>query len=562
MNAFADQTQPLPIGWQMARQSGQPLFVDHANRWITAFDPRLPEMPRSIKGCCKSAPPVRRKKQPTGPPRNGQQQQQQQQSGRNSRVDGGGIWSWELAEKADQIQALLAERCPELAQRVNAKLRLIGRMGELALLRYANDPDLVRAISLLEQLEADGQLGDLLEGKPAVDEEPKSQFELVLAKFHAELEKAGYGRGPTRIRFRLRRDRLMEDAFQKILAANPAHLRKCQMTVSFAEEEGLDYGGPSRELFFLLSRELFHPRHGLFEYAGTDSHRVQISPMSKFVDHHLRWMELCGRILGLALVHRCLLDCFFTRPFYKMLAQIPLDLEDLREMDPQIFHSLGWLRRNRITDDLDLNFCVTEELAGQITERELVPRGKSLPVTEQNKEKFVGLMLRWRVERGVQQQSEALLRGLQAVLDRDLLVRLFDADQLELALSGSVQIDIGDWERNTEYRGGYHPKHVLIRWFWQSVQEMRNADRLRLLQFVTGSSSVPFEGFKGLRGSNGAKRFCIERWGTEESLPRAHTCFNRLDLPAYPNRQTLLAKLMVFWQQNLAITESSSYAIE
>ena len=45
------------------------------------------------------------------------------------------------------------------------------------------------------------------------------------------------------------------------------------------------------------------------------------------------------------------------------------------------------------------------------------------------------------------------------MLDR-CLVRLFDADQLELALSGSVQIDIGDWERNTEYRGVYHPKHV------------------------------------------------------------------------------------------------------
>jgi len=44
---------------------------------------------------------------------------------------------------------------------------------------------------------------------------------------------------------------------------------------------------------------------------------------------------------------------------------------------------------------------------------------------------------------------------------------------------------------------------------------MCNADRLKLLQFVTGSASVPFEGFKGLRGSNGLKPFCIERWGNE-----------------------------------------------
>ncbi|CAK5065463.1 unnamed protein product [Meloidogyne enterolobii] len=99
---------------------------------------------------------------------------------------------------------------------------------------------------------------------------------------------------------------------------------------------------------------------------------------------------------------------------------------------------------------------------------------------------------------------------------------------------------------------------------------MCNADRLKLLQFVTGSASVPFEGFKGLRGSNGLKPFCIERWGDEESLPRAHTCFNRLDLPAYSNKQKMFSKIMVkifylkiiFFFFQLAISESSYYAIE
>jgi hypothetical protein len=81
--------------------------------------------------------------------------------------------------------------------KVSAKLRLIGQMGELALLRYANDPDLVRAISLLEELEMNG-------GSPLMDgeshQQPKSQFERTLAKFHGALEKAGYGKGPSRIR--------------------------------------------------------------------------------------------------------------------------------------------------------------------------------------------------------------------------------------------------------------------------------------------------------------------------------------------------------------------------
>ena len=39
-------------------------------------------------------------------------------------------------------------------------------------------------------------------------------------------------------------------------------------------------------------------------------------------------------------------------------------------------------------------------------------------------------------------------------------------------------------------------------------------------QFVTGTSSVPFEGFRALKGSSGPKKFNIELWGEPHSLPR------------------------------------------
>lgn len=67
---------------------------------------------------------------------------------------------------------------------------------------------------------------------------------------------------------------------------------------------------------------------------------------------------------------------------------------------------------------------------------------------------------------------------------------------------------------------GYHDGHLVIRWFWAAVERFNNEQRLRLLQFVTGTSSVPYEGFAALRGSNGLRRFCIEKWGKITSLPR------------------------------------------
>ena len=49
------------------------------------------------------------------------------------------------------------------------------------------------------------------------------------------------------------------------------------------------FSGPSREFFFLISRELFNPYYGLFEYSAVDTYTVQISPLSVFVDSPMEW---------------------------------------------------------------------------------------------------------------------------------------------------------------------------------------------------------------------------------------------------------------------------------
>jgi len=81
---------------------------------------------------------------------------------------------------------------------------------------------------------------------------------------------------------------------------------------------------------------------------------------------------------------------------------------------------------------------------------------------------------------------------------------------------------------------GYYDQHQVIEWFWAVVDRYDNERRLRLLQFVTGTSSIPIEGFAALRGSTGPRRFCIEKWGRVSSLPRfvfhrhKHSCLGGL----------------------------------
>ncbi|XP_008282362.1 E3 ubiquitin-protein ligase HECW2-like [Stegastes partitus] len=262
-------------------------------------------------------------------------------------------------------------------------------------------------------------------------------------------------------------------------------LQRSKLYVSFVGEEGLDYSGPSREFFFLVSRELFNPYYGLFEYSANDTYTVQISPMSAFVDNHHEWFRFSGRILGLALIHQYLLDAFFTRPFYKGLLRIPCDLSDLEYLDEEFHQSLQWMKDNDIDDMLDLTFTVNEEVFGQV--------GLCVPI-------------------------------------------LHDSHQ--------------------QGKFGYHDNHIVIRWFWAAVERFNNEQRLRLLQFVTGTSSIPYEGFASLRGSNGPRRFCVEKWGKVTSLPRAHTCFNRLDLPPYPSFSVLYEKMLT------AVEETSTFGLE
>ena len=100
----------------------------------------------------------------------------------------------------------------------------------------------------------------------------------------------------------------------------------------------------------------------------------------------------------------------------------------------------------------DANYSTTIVLL-QITERELKPNGKNIPVTEKNKKEYIERMVKWRVERGVVEQTASLVRGFYEVVD-NRVVSLFDARELELVLAGTAEIDIIDWRKHTEYRSG------------------------------------------------------------------------------------------------------------
>ena len=198
-------------------------------------------------------------------------------------------------------------------------------------------------------------------------------------------------------------------------------------------------------------------------------------------------------------------------------------------------------RENDITDVLEETFSVTEDRFGELVVLELIPGGATQDVTEVNKEEYVALAVTHRITERIAEQLRAFIEGLGDVLPLDVL-RTFDEHELELMIGGMTEIDMDDWMRFTDYCG-YERTDLVIGWFWACLHTWPSERKSRLLQFTTGTSSVPVNGFKDLQGSDGSRRFTIMKSGHPSGLPRSHTCFNLLNLPPYKDYVTLERKL-------------------
>lgn len=320
---------------------------------------------------------------------------------------------------------------------------------------------------------------------------------------------------------KVRRSHIFEDSFAEITRQSPTDLKK-RLMIKFDGEDGLDYGGLSREFFFLLSHEMFNPFYCLFEYSAHDNYTLQINPHSGINPEHLNYFKFIGRVVGLAIFHRRFLDAFFIGALYKMVLGKAVALADMEGVDADFHRSLQWMLDNDISGGiLEQTFSTEDERFGVLTTEDLIPNGRNIDVTNENKKEYVDLMVKWRIEKRIAEQFQAFKEGFQELIPQDL-INVFDERELELLIGGIAEIDVDDWKKHTDYRG-YTESDEVVQNFWKTVRSWDGEQKSRLLQFTTGTSRIPVNGFKDLQGSDGPRRFTIEKAGELANLPKAHT---------------------------------------
>ena len=340
---------------------------------------------------------------------------------------------------------------------------------------------------------------------------------------------------------RVRRKYIFEDGFVQLMNFPMKRRIGIQFVDDFGmEEAGIDGGGVFKEFFTGLCLQAFDQNRVLFVstrdnliYKNTSNYSIQPEQLQHF--------EFLGKILGKALQEGILIDASFASFFLaKWLGKLNF-LEDLPSLDQELYKNLMFLKKyTGNAEDLSLNFTIVNEEMGVRDVVELVPNGKNVAVTNENKIRYIFLVANYRLNTQIRRQCNSFLQGLSEVILPKWL-RIFNQQELHVLVSGAqAPIDIDDLRANTVYSGAFDANHPTIGMLWRVLRAFNDEDRRQFVKFVTSCPRPPLLGFKELE-----PKICVRDSGQDEDrLPTAATCMNLLKLPQYKDEVTLRRKLM------------------
>ncbi|KAI8332283.1 hypothetical protein BC941DRAFT_505374 [Chlamydoabsidia padenii] len=347
----------------------------------------------------------------------------------------------------------------------------------------------------------------------------------------------------------IRRDHIIQDTLQQLEEKSIQDLKK-QLRIQFVGEEGVDEGGVQKEFFQLMIRELFDSKYGMFTF--NDESRLCWFNSHLILDDNkgedrmtIREYKLLGLLIGLAVYNSVTLDLHFPLALYKKLMNVPVDVSDLKQLDPSLGQGLERLllmdqHSKQVfssDEEFDHYFQVDVESFGHMKTVDLKPNGGSILVTKDNRKEFVNLYVDFLLNKVVEKQFAAFQMGFNLIC-QDCAIKIFRPEEIEQLICGSSDLDFYALEKSTVYDGGWNEKSTVIKYFWEIVHDFTYEERKKLLFFATGSDRAPIGGLSKLQ-------FVIAKnGGDSDRLPTSHTCYNVLLLCEYGSKEKLRERLM------------------
>jgi hypothetical protein len=273
--------------------------------------------------------------------------------------------------------------------------------------------------------------------------------------------------GGTRIE--VRRDNIVEDAYDTLGPLPDDRLKK-RIQVEFinqqgTREAGIDGGGLFKAFLDDFISTAFDPQYGLFMV--TSDQLLCPDPTSLLVrEDHLKYFHFIGRMLGMAMYHRILVEPQFSGVFLNVLLGRHNQTDDLWHLDKTVHNSLLALKRlasdassapleEDPIEELGLAFDIEMHRMGQTLTRELLPNGSAIAVTKRNVHSYVNRYANFKLNVETAAQCRAFLSGFRQLIPVEWM-RMFSPKEMQWLISGEQKpIDIADMRRHVNYGGGY-----------------------------------------------------------------------------------------------------------
>ena len=331
----------------------------------------------------------------------------------------------------------------------------------------------------------------------------------------------------------IRRDHLIEDTLNEV--SKPEMNFQNKLKVKFTGEQGVDEGGVRKEFFILLIRQIFDPNYGMFSY----NKKTRLYWFNHYTFEPKIKYELIGIIFGLAIYNNTILDVKLPITVYKKLLGLKPDLEDMKQCDPELYHTLSYLKKNNdenLKEELDTNFTVIDDKFGEKLVIPLKENGENIMIDNKNKDEYVDLYIDWYFNKSIYEYFNSFEKGFYRVFNRNLS-KILTPDELELIICGTQFLDFNELKNACQYEE-YQKDSETIKYFWEVVLTFNEEEKKKFLSFVTGCDRAPIDGL-------GSLPITISNGGTDiNQLPSAHTCFNNLILPDYKNKEKLKKSLL------------------
>ncbi|KAJ0407214.1 hypothetical protein P43SY_007989 [Pythium insidiosum] len=259
-----------------------------------------------------------------------------------------------------------------------------------------------------------------------------------------QADKAAHqGDGMPAFRVRIRRAAILEDGLSKLNVIRGDLKKKINVVFVNAagtDEVGIDAGGLFKEFWLDLASLAFDLEYGLFLTTPGDqllypNPHAASSHFTRESDY-LTLFQFVGRILGKALYEGIVVQPKFAHFFLSKLLHSHNHLNELPSLDPEIYKNLQFLKSYEgDVEDLGLTFTLVQDAFGAQEEIELVPNGASVPVTSQNKTRYIHLVAHYYLNTQIREQSAAFRAGLADLIDVRWL-QLFNEPELQVLISG------------------------------------------------------------------------------------------------------------------------------